>query len=359
MADDKNKYDKAYVGNRLSEIGITKKVIYSTGAIFVCVFFIIVLSVTQAIYDVSVIGTIEFWIEFAILSALSIFGMISGKNIGDDISRNNRNGNFRKSVLPHYVEIVDKIKSNMLVAYLDSWLDLLRKRKTDDKIKDILVTNGINQSEVLKLGISELDNLLKPYKKEFPNGETFIFEELTKEQIEIIRYVKSGKVTIAKLPKSFFLNALNLSEKDMWESASNQSKKKTLYVAFNYGFRIFSLLAVCVVTSGLTPGKSGDNAGAVIWLSLTKRIFTMIIGCLCGFFIGCGETKIDGEYIDYKTEILEQYYDEIQLKIFVPKTINEIAKEKYNEYVKEHPTVEPEIVLFGFKDIKEIGVNRL
>ena len=217
-----NKVSKAVIENKLNKYGATKKTMYSLLGMAVCMMLIIVLSITQAGFDINSVKTMSFWIEFVILTGLCIYGMLSGQQTGDDVARNNPKGAFRSS-LKKFTQVFDSIDVLMLFAYFDEWLDFYRERKIRKKTESILKDNGIHQMEVLNLDISELEKLKAPFKKEWGNGKVTYFLTYTDEQLEVIRFCISGKVKVSKLPRTFFVNAFYNSEKDMWESAAKSN----------------------------------------------------------------------------------------------------------------------------------------
>lgn len=327
-----NKLSKAVLENKIKKYGITRKTFYSAGSVVVCILLIIVLSITQATFNAESISTLVFWIDFAILSGLSIYGMISGRQTGEDISRNNPNGAYRAS-LNKFAVAFNKIDELMLFAYFDRWLEIYREKKLNKKIESILKDNGIHQMDVLKLDLTELEKLTSPFKKTWQGtDEVTYFLTYTKEQIEIIKCCMSGKVKVSKLPRSFFVDAFYNSEKDMWESAANSNKKKGAYLGFNYLYRIIVLLVMCIISAGLTPGNT-TSSGEVI-LSLAKRVFGVITAFVWGIFVGFEMVKIDITYLNFKTDILNTYFEECQLQLYKPQTIEEEAKSNYNKSIE-------------------------
>lgn len=326
--EKENKVNKAMLNEKLSKYGVTKKTVYSIGSLIACILLIVVLSVTNASFNGQSLKTTEFWINFSILAGLCIYGMIVGSQTGEDTAKNNPNGAFRIS-LGKYGNIFSTIESQMLFAYFDEWVDFYRERKLKKKIEGLLKDNGIHQMEVLKLDLNELYLLSSPYKKTWKNGEETYFLSYTKEQIALIKYCISGNVKVSKLPRNFFLDVVYQSEKDMWESAARSSKKRNTYLSVSFVYKILALLAMCIISSGLEPGAI--NGQADVWLSLTKKIFCVLSAFVWGIFLGFEIVKIDKSYLDFKTDVLKQYYQEFQLKIYTPETIEEKAKKAYEE----------------------------
>lgn len=333
-----NKAEKAFIDNKLKRFGATKKTFYSLMSLIVCLLLIVVLSITQASFNKDAIYTVDFWLDFIILAGLCIFGMITGQSMGDDISRNNPSGVFRNT-LNKLLGTFKKLDGLSLFAFFDDWLEIYRQKKIASKIRATLRDNGINQLEVLDLDITEINSLaLGPYKKDWKNtqfegkypNDTTYFLTYTNEQIKVIKYCLEGKVKVSRLHRGFFVDAVNQSEKDMWESAAKSSKKKTSYLGTSYFYKIMTLLIMCIIAAGLTPGMNEDATSAQIWLSLIKRVFSVTMAFVWGIYIGMEIVKIDVLYLNFKIDILNLYYEEYNLKIYQPKSIEEVAKEQYD-----------------------------
>ena len=343
MANEDKKIDKAVINNKLNQYGVSKRALISGVSVIACVVLIIVMSVVQAGFDWGLLRDTNYWINLTILCALTIFGMISGQQIGDDISRNNINGQYRKSLF-NYKNKFKLIDDKKLFAYFEDWLFLFREAKLAKKIETVLKDNGIHQLEVLDLDISELSELATPgFKKDWSltefkekyfdaqKGESATyFLSYTEEQINIIKSCKTGMIKVSPLSSSFFLDAFTKNDKDMWESSAKAEKKKGLFVGTNYTYKLVFLFIINFILTGIMPGLQGADA-KTIWLTLISRTFALCMAVVWGIYIGMEIVKIDTSYIGYKTLILGQYFDECESRIYVPKTIEEKAKILYEK----------------------------
>ena len=347
-----NKKNEANVNSKgrlefLDKHGITRKSLYSFFSIAICIILIIVLSITQATFNKEFYKDINYWIDLGIQVALCIFGITTGIQVGDDINRNNPKGRFRL-VLGNYVVIYTYIDSKKMFSFFDDWLERYRELKQQKKIFTCLKENGIHQLEVLDLDFEDLEKLKKPFKKEW-KGTTFYkkyyksdtqnsctyFMSYTEGQIEIIKQCKSGFVKVSKLSSSFFMDSINKYQTDMWESAAHSHQKKSLYVSLNTIYRIIGLTAFSFISCGLEPLQGAS--GTQVILSLVTRLFSLATAIIWGIYTGMELVKIDISYLEYKTQMLTQYRDEIELKVFVPTSIEQKALEQYKEIEEEKP----------------------
>lgn len=350
--DKENKVEKSIEKGKLSKYKLTRKSWYSLASIFVAFLLIVVLSLTSAVYDPKKLTTVAYWVNVALSSAICIFGMISGQKIGDDMSRNDDLGQFRRS-LKKYSESYENIEKKSILNYFEDWLDLYRQKRIKKKIARTLRDASVYQLEVLDLDLNELSNLKTPYRKDWTDtyfydkyykektgkSET-IFLSYTDEQIEVIRECKTGHVTLSPLPASFFLDALSTSEKDMWESSAHAGQKKNAYMASGYAYRILSLVAVSMVFAGLGPDLYDEYNAASIAINLISRIFSLVTAVVWGMYLGIQLVKIDVSYVEFKISILTLYYDEFVNQEYVPESIEERAKKEYEEYEKNKPIVD-------------------
>lgn len=328
--------DKLY--NKADSYGITKKTIYSAISIVSTVFILFAMAFTQAGFDTTKFEQASYWVRFAILCGLSIWGMINGQQIGEDTVRNNPKGAFRIT-LARYGQVCLGLDEKKIAAFFGDWLILYRKRKLRKKIESVLTDHNINQFAVLDLDISELENLKKAHKKcwlgteaegKYKDNVTY-FKSYTDEQIAVIRYCLEGKIKVADLPSSFFLSVYQSSPKDTWESAAKADEKKALFVSSNYTFKSMLMLTSSVLVNGLVTGWANGFDLKTALLDFAIQTGNVVMGVVLGLFLGYNIVKIDLTYLDFKINILSQYKDEAEAGIFKIKTTEEKAKEEMAE----------------------------
>lgn len=327
---------------KANEYGVTKKTLYSVISIISLIALIIIVSIANAGFDITEIKKVAFWINFLLSCGICIYGMISGQHIGDDISRNGKKGAFR-AALGRYALAYKDLEDKKYLPYIEDWLMFFKIRKIRRKMENFLNDYGIYQPEVLNLTKDEIKLLTKPYKKEWKGtpfeglykDDVTYFLSYTEEQIEAIMYCIDGNIKVPPLSKSFFVNPLSQSSKDMWESAARSEKKKGAFMGLNYVYKIIMLLVMSFILTGLSAGLKGDANAKTIFLDLISRITQMITSTVWGIFIGCEIVKIDVEYLNFKEDILKQCVEEIDNKVFIPKTLEEKAKEAYKQQIVE------------------------
>ena len=345
-----SRIEKAFIQGKMEQYGITRKTVYSSMSLLACSALIIVLSITQAYFDPEKLRTIQYWVNLMIEIALCIFGMIAGKQAGDDIARNTPDGRYKAS-LRSYLSVISMIKDNGLYSYISDWLENFRQRKLTSKINDFLNDKGIKQPEVLDLDFTDLESLLEPgfsknwdstpYRAKYwdeKRGESRTnFVSYTREQIDIIRAVKLGCIKVSPLPSTFFVNAFSQSERDEWESAANAGKKKGLYLGINYGYRVVGMALMSVLMTGLevmSTAGGGSEEVSRMWLTMISRIGTLMMSYVWGVFVGFNVVKIDNDYLDFKISTMTNFIDEVKNGKFTIMTVKEQADAAYENRKK-------------------------
>lgn len=369
MENKENKVEKAVEKNKLAKYGVTKKSLYSLLSIVFCLALIVVLSFTGAKYNPELLKDPIYWIGVAINSGLCIYGMITGQQMGDDMARNNPNGQFRMS-LYNYKTAFKNVDESKASSCFSEWLDDYREKKIKRKIRRHLKDNGIHQMEVLDLSQTELSNLLTPWKKDWTDTAHFgkyynesskesvtYFLAYNEEQIEVIKECLTGKIKVSPLPESFFMNAFNQTEIDTWESAGNSSKKKNLFLGVSYAYRLGGLFLFSAIFQGLGRDPSQIFDWGQMFIDLISRIFIVLTAVVWGIYIGMEMVKIDIMYIDFKSDVLNLCYKEIKSGEYKPESIEEKAKKQYEIYEKEKPKTEIVMDINGLGETMLLGNN--
>ena len=335
----KNKSVKEIIDGKMDAYGMTRRSVYSILGILGCLTLTLVWSIVGTNFDPAVFLTWNYWISLIIQFAIAIFSMITGRQIGDDMSRNRPDGQFRRE-LAGYERERTKIDSIGMFEYFETWLEIYRAKKVMNKTKETLREFGIKQDEVLDLDLHDIPQLRKPFKKswvgtpfegKYENDET-IFMSLDDEQIEAIMQIRKGAVKVPYVSSSYFMNALKETSVDEWNRAAKADKKKGLRLASGYSYRIAIMLAVSVALNGIVPAPYENAVAATVAMNVVQRVFTLISSSLWGYYLGTKVVDMDIVFLAYKSLILKTYTSECESKTFVPETIKEKAEREYNEY---------------------------
>lgn len=350
---------KAIIEDKMDVYGVTKKTVYSIVGILVCLVLTVVMSITGMGFDPAVFLTWNYWTRMIIQFGISIFAMITGRQIGDDTQKNKPDGQFRRE-LSKYKDCYDAIDVGGIFDYFEGWLEFYKARKLEKKTKEAIRDFGIKQPEVLDLDIEDLPNLAHPFRKDWtgtPYYEKYLdpetgksqttFKSLSEEQIEVVRQIMCGAVKVSDVSPSYFMNALKGTAVDEWERAAKSDKKKGAKLASGYTYRIFGMLIISLVANGLIP-QPYDTAESVA-LNIATRIFVLITSMIWGIYLGFKVVEMDIIFLSYKTYVLKLYKDEYDRGTYKPSTIEQQAETELAEYEEEQrkaveSVVEPETV---------------
>ena len=333
------------IEGRAEEYGMTKRTLYSILGILGCFILTVVMSITGMGFDNSVFLTWNYWTGMIIQFAISIFSMITGQQIGDDTQRNKPDSQYRKGLGKYSVQR-KRIDDNGIFEYFDLWLENYRQRKIEKKIRETLQDFGIKQPAVLDLDLTELDNLKKPWKTDWTGTEyenkytdpitgkhETTFKSLSDEQIEAVRQIMQGYVTVSNVSASYFMDALKGTSADEWERAAKADKKKGGKLASGYSYRLIVMLLLSVIVNGLTAVPY-ESAGGVA-LNIATRIFILISSTVWGVYLGFKVVDMDIVFLSYKTSVVKLYADEVESGAYRIETIEKQALEDYDNYMNQ------------------------
>lgn len=336
---------KQLIDGKMEEYGVTKKTLYSAMGIFGCLFLTVAMSITGMGFDPAVFLTWNYWTRMIIQFAISIFAMITGRQIGDDTQRNKPGCQYRRE-LSKYSAQYARIDSGGMFDHFEAWLDTYRERKLHKKVVETLRDFGIKQNEVLDLDLQDLPHLSHPYVKDWtdtPYFEKYLdrktgesktrFKSLTETQIDALRKIHEGYVRVPAVSSSYFMNALKGTSVDEWERASKADRKKGAQLASGYTYRIIVMLVLSLAANGINPSPYQDNNAVA--LNIAMRIFVLITSVIWGIYLGFKAVELDIVFLAYKTYIVKLYGDEYESGKFKPESIQEEIDREFEEYEKE------------------------
>lgn len=337
-----SKIESQAIKGKIEKVGKSKKSIVSALGIVGVIAIVTVVSFTQAQFSAAKIKTWQFWVNLAIMVALSIYSMAMGEKMGDDWIKNNENSNFRIQ-LAKYNAVLKSLEVGTYFSYFADWLEDVRLRKKKKEEQIFLKDCGIYQMEVLNLDRNELQLLINPYKKEWGNGKTTIFKSLTKEQIEAIEFVMDGGIKVSSIKDEWFKTGVEYKTKDMWESAAKAGLKKTLFINESRIYRIATICALSCLLNTLIPGSNGGSS-AQAWIDYSSRIGTIMMSVVFGILVGWQAINIDRDYLVFKTEKLQQYKNEYDCGFYKHESFDEQVKREYEEYEKKQEEARQAVV---------------
>ena len=274
----------------------------------------------------------EFISDMAYTISLALIGIVCGYMEGDNYYRSNNKGLF---IAMYNKYNGTKQKIEVISDKFSDWNKELYKRESYAKIVRYLKDKGIKQAElVLQLDRTEIENLNEPKIVNIGDEKRYM-NSLTDEQKKAVLDVFNGRIKVKYVHDSYFLNAYSKnSSKSMYEQAGEQEKKKRQKFLFLMTIRVVFTILVGMVLTALTKDIiEGDKAQA--WIKMLSRYFTLFSAFSWGIFIAGDMIKDDCLFLDYKVQILEQFYLEVEVnKSFVAKTDEDKVREKIESCIK-------------------------
>lgn len=307
---------------------MNRKTVLSLMSIGLILLVIVITTCFSAGIDPDKWFTKDYLSSVLITLSIAIFGMISATGLGDNYYKTNDTGLFVKTYNDFNTE---RDKINPYIDKFTDWNEHLYWKEYQLKILRYLKHDkGIKQAEaILKLDRKDVVTLTQPQCY-----DNVYFKSLTKEQIDSVLLVIDGKIKMAFIHESYFLNAYSKSKhKSMYEQASEQEKtrrKKFLWLVF---YRLTLTILIGLIFAGLAIDEAQGATTSQVVLNLVSRLFTFFTALSWGFYIACEMVKDECVFLAYKIRTLETFYlDVVVNKTFVPKSEEEKAYEEYQRF---------------------------
>lgn len=272
-----------------------------------------------------------FWGNLLVALALCIYTLYFGISESLNYYRKKDGGRYQNAInnFKNIREIVAK-KDNEF----SQWLEKYYQKNKRDYFNAILSIHGNINPCVLDLDIHELDNLSKPFKKNWDNTEfegrpDTYFRSLTEEQIEAIRDIMKGKIRVERIPDDFFKTFNGKILVSEYLEQSSQSKSNTRRYILLILFRVILLIMVSFIFAicGVKISEATSTEEVVNRIVNTlSRILNMFSGFTYGFSLGRLMVVNSCIQIEYKSRVNNEFNND---KTFIPLSEEEVAKQEY------------------------------
>lgn len=321
-----------------------KKTIISLLSMSLCFILVIFLSFGSSLFFRELDSS--FWSDTAISIALCVYCLYFGIPQGVDLYKKKENGKYKFNLKAFEAERSVSIKRD---AEFNQWLEAFYQKNKNDYFVSLLSLNGFRNMQVLDLDLSEIDNLLKPYKKcwdetEFAGRKDTYFRTHTKKQIDILREILVGKINVARIPDDYFKTFNGKMLVSEYIAQQRQEKQNQITYAMLIIGRVIFVVIFALVFSLFGVSLMEDPTGSQIfqsfWTMLT-RLWTMLSSFYYGLEVGKIMVQRDADKLDFKARVNRMFNED---KDFKPVSEEELAKREYDLYEKTHPQVESELV---------------
>jgi len=299
---------------------ISKKVVISIGAVVSLFLSIVIMTLAEAKFDIN--EALSNSSNLVINAAIAIASIICGYYLFQSYLYNNPNGEYQASAVDFRKEKIEyEVHSN---SFADWHSEVYYPQERQAEFEDIIRRVGIQQLDVLNLDMTEIKGLLDHPQKY--NGKFFM--SLTQKQVETLLEIKSGKITINKLPDDYFYDIRGMfSNHRAYIQAGKEGTTKSVKLAY----QIISKVLLGVVTTSVFAGllvNNGDIDNEQRWLNLITRLYTMLSNILYGYIVTSNMLLVELYFIKYKTHVLQLFNIDIK-NGFKAKSIEEKAKEEF------------------------------
>ena len=226
---------------------------------------------------------------------------------------------------------------NILYQF-SQWHFIKYKKEVKEKQYRYLTEHNIPQIDnILKLDRSQIDSLQTP-QRYIVDGKELYFGALSKRQINACLKVYDGKITLHKLPDSYFLYIDGKAGSSFYEQAYYEARLQAAYATSQILFKVLmSLLISCALTSLVVDQLVFDKYTVMkMVINLVSRIMTVGLSLYSGYVIGQNLIYRKCYYIDGKCQILTEFKSDVEFVYLDPQ---KLAKE---EYLKERSVLDGE-----------------
>lgn len=276
----------------------------------------------------------DLMISFALCVYCLYFGIPEGKNLYQKKS----NGKYLKAIHNFEDARNQSIKRDF---EFNQWLENYYQKNKRDYFLSILSLHGNINPYALDLDYLELDNLRRPFKKDWTNTEfegrpVTYFRTMTDKQIEILKEIYNGEIRVERIPDDFFktLNGKILISE--YIEQMRERKKHWMQLAVLIIGRVILVFAFAFVFSsfGMELSQTDDwNERFQRIFTLISRLWTMLSSFVYGFSLGKFIVMRDANVLEYKARVNNEFNNDTH---FVYVNEDELAQKEYEKYEKEH-----------------------
>lgn len=345
QASEKPKAKKSKLKNFIDEKNLTKKKIIKLTTIAMAVALIVFSTVSNAAIDPEHLNFFKWLTNALVFVAIMVFGLLMGESLGEE-EQKDKIGGLYQTAINEYEAVLLLIQA--IKIYFSSWFLWYKAREIKQEKIDFLMDNEIDGKwaticvkyleksdfEVGKFILDEEKPKEKIYLKELPNGEVVKIHKATKEQAEKI--IKMFDVKIETYGYAYYLTRQeNEVRGGKLKKAIPLNKHLHLNKTFNRVLKIVSTLFISLVWGMLTVQEfSSPEERKQAWFLLFSRIMCLFSSIVSGWTSAVISVKIQSQIISNKKDVLQDFKDSVDKKLFIPETYEEMIEREYKEQLE-------------------------
>ena len=295
--------------------------------------FIVLTTFTNVGLDPNNFDFYKWFTNTVITIAISIAGMLLGEVVAGDSLKSKENGLYQRT-LQKYIELSNKIQS--ILMYFSYFLIWFKEKETLTKQINYLISKDIKEAKdiINHIEIEQLEELkIRPVR--LKNG--VIVRKKNYEQVEAIRKVLDGKITIKSSSTSYYLNAFEEhTECSILEEGRIRTINVNKYKRVVRTTKIIYSISASILFATLTVQELVNYNSLVALTNLAIRLCTFLSCLYCGWGTEAYEIKELAKIIENKIKILDIFKTSYDSKEFKPSEYEDLARKEYEEYIKIH-----------------------
>lgn len=290
-----------------------------------------------------------------IVLGIMVFGLLMGESIGRDKQTAKVDGLYQ-TTLRAFTDYLNSLED--VIIYFSQFFQWFMPRELFDKKVNYLIMNGVDEKKAKNIikycTMEDVDNLQNhPIEKEDENGNKIIIRQVDNEQALAIKDVLSGAITLDASNSYYYLSAFGKpNSKSILEVGKQLDKEIKFNKTSNRVSKLVTAVIVSLVFCLFTFKDFGGEDGTQTtqaWMNLIFRITSLLTSLLSGWLSSVIDVKLQAEKIDNKVKILRMFKTSLDKGLFIPKSEDELAKEEYENYLKEEEEkrkniIDPEII---------------
>jgi len=313
---------------------MNRKILLGSISIILCVALIAVCSFIPLIVRPKIFLDNIFWINEALIVAITIFSLISAMFIGQASNAQDERSNLAKA-RASFLETKKKIIN---INAFSQWIKKVMQPNDVNAVKERKMREvGIEDYSVLDLEYAEIKSLLETPQKY--NGR--FYKGISKRQINALLKIKRNGVNVSLVEPDYYLYAKSISDnRTITERSSKEGIKKSLFLTRSIIFKVLITLVVAVIIALFAIGdKSDPNWWKEAILQFIARLWALVSSSFMGYIVGCQINDIDAEYIEMRIVVQNMF---LQDKEFKPIDSQEEARKEFIERVKKEQVLQIE-----------------
>ena len=209
------------------------------------------------------------------------------------------------------------------------WNDVLFERERREYISTQLSKAQIYDYEYLLISDEDFEKLRKEPMSDIvyvdsKGTHTCALDQITEVQYYHILRFRKGNFKFEKLPYTFFKSRLGINRYKKYAETQDNERKVKIW-ALTYRVLVVVVFSTIFALAIINPTESN---GKQVLFDTISRISNLFVSLFLGYSLAHDSANREIDLLEYKCEIIQQYDDELQSGIFVPKDREQIILEK-------------------------------